>query len=80
MADLINYKRILDYILYRGFMKLNDYAVKYGTDKQIDKHGYVKYYEQWLEHKRNDKIKLLEKKLPKAIINFVDPGSSAPVS
>ena len=41
-------------------MKLNDYAVKYGTDKQIDKHGYVKYYEQWLEHKRNDKIKLLE--------------------
>jgi hypothetical protein len=41
-------------------MNLNDCAAKYGTDKQIKKHGYVKYYEKWLEVKRNDKIKLLE--------------------
>lgn len=41
-------------------MSLNDFAAKYGTDKQIKKHGYVKYYEKWLDHLKNENIKLLE--------------------
>jgi len=41
-------------------MRLNDIANKYNTDKALEKHGYVKHYEQWFEPLRNDNIKLLE--------------------
>lgn len=39
---------------------LNDIATYYTTDKCIKKHGYVKYYEKFLEPMRNDNLKFLE--------------------
>lgn len=41
-------------------LDLYEISAKYGTDKQIKKHGYVKYYKKWLEHLKNDNLKLLE--------------------
>lgn len=39
---------------------LYEISEKYGTDKQIKKHGYVKYYKKWLDSIKNNNLKLLE--------------------
>jgi len=42
-------------------MKLEEIAVKYGTDKQCQNgHGYVEFYEKYFEPMMNDNITLLE--------------------
>jgi cephalosporin hydroxylase len=39
---------------------LNELAIKYGTDKQLACHGYIKHYYTHLNHLQHDKITMLE--------------------
>ena len=40
--------------------KLNELAIKYGTDKMLSKHGYVREYAKLFSKFENDNVKLLE--------------------